>query len=111
MTFSLNTTDNSFTLTCTTTGGPATTVTWTRDSTTVTEGTETVLDDGTLSQFTHTLLVPERRAGLYRCMIANDVSNVSARLTVPGIENKCSCFPLALDITVMNVHSELPDIR
>ena len=27
------------------TGGPATTVTWTRDSVTVTEGTETVLDD------------------------------------------------------------------
>ena len=34
------------TLTCISTGGPATTVTWTRDSTTtVTEGTETVLDD------------------------------------------------------------------
>ena len=31
-----------FTLTCISTGGPATTVTWTRDSTTtVTEGTET----------------------------------------------------------------------
>ena len=34
-----------FTLTCISTGGPATTVTWTRDSDTVTEGTETVLDD------------------------------------------------------------------
>ena len=33
------------TLTCISTRGPATTVTWTRDSTTVTEGTETVLDD------------------------------------------------------------------
>ena len=33
------------TLTCISTGGPATTVTWTRDSDTVTEGTETVLDD------------------------------------------------------------------
>ena len=29
-----------FTLTCISTGGPATTVTWTRDSTTVTEGNE-----------------------------------------------------------------------
>ena len=34
-----------FTLTCISTGGPATTVTWTRDSDTVTEETETVLDD------------------------------------------------------------------
>ena len=33
------------TLTCISTGGPATTVTWTRDSITVDEGTETVLDD------------------------------------------------------------------
>ena len=34
-----------FTLTCTSTGGPATTVTWTRDSVTVTEGADTVLDN------------------------------------------------------------------
>ena len=33
------------TLTCISTGGPATTVTLTRDSTTVTEETETVLND------------------------------------------------------------------
>ena len=32
------------TLTCISTGGPATTVTWTRDSIIVTVGTETVLD-------------------------------------------------------------------
>ena len=37
--------DSQCTLTCISTGGPATTVTWTRYSTTVTEGTETVLDD------------------------------------------------------------------
>ena len=34
-----------FTLTCISTGGPATTVTWTRDSTTLTRGTKTVLND------------------------------------------------------------------
>ena len=34
-----------FTLTCISTGGPAITVTWTRDSTTVTEGNETVLNE------------------------------------------------------------------
>ena len=84
MRITLNITDNSFTLICITIGGPATTVTWTRDSTTVTEGTETVLDNGTLSQFTHTLLVPERKTGLYRCIIANSVSKVSAQLNVKG---------------------------
>ena len=46
MTFTFNSDFNQlspqFTLTCISTGGPATTVTWTRDSVTVTEGTETV---------------------------------------------------------------------
>ena len=36
---------NTQTLTCVSTGGPATTVTWTRDSTTVIQGTQTVLND------------------------------------------------------------------
>ena len=84
MTFTSKT-DNSFTLTCISTGGPPTTVSWTRDSTTViTEGTETVLNDGVMAKFTHTLLVTDRRAGLYRCAIANEVSSVSAELTVQG---------------------------
>ena len=84
MTFTLDT-ENSFTLTCISTGGPATTVSWTRDSTTVTtEGTETVLNDGVMAKFTHTLLVTDRRAGHYRCAIANKFSSVSAELTVQG---------------------------
>ena len=84
MTFTLDT-DNSFTLTCISTGGPPTTVSWTRGSTTViTEGTNTVLNDGVKAKFTHTLLVTDRRAGLYRCAIANKVSSVSAELTVQG---------------------------
>ena len=74
--------DNSFTLTCISTGGPATTVTWTRDSTTVTQGTETVLNDPVNATYTHTLT--ERTAGLYTCVIANSVSNVSAKLLVQG---------------------------
>ena len=46
------------TLTCISTGGPATTVTWTRDSTTFTEGTaETELNDPVTAQYTHTLTV------------------------------------------------------
>ena len=49
-----------FTLACISTGGPATTVTWTRDSTTVTQGTQTVLNDPVTAQYTHTLNVTEK---------------------------------------------------
>ena len=76
--------DNSFTLTCISTGGPATTVTWTRDSTTVTQGTQTVLNDGVTAQFTHTLLVTDRIKGSYRCTVANEFSEVEAELIVQG---------------------------
>ena len=70
-----------FTLTCISTGGPATTVTWTRDSTTtVTEGTETVLDDPETAQYTHTLNVTA--AGEYTCTVANSVSSDSADITL-----------------------------
>ena len=70
----LNGASPQFTLTCISTGGPATTVTWTRDSTTVTEGTETVLDDPVTAQYTHTLTVTGRLPGLgdYRCTVANN---------------------------------------
>ena len=59
------------TLTCISTGGPATTVSWTRDSTTViTEGTETVLNDAVTAQYTHTLTVTT--GGMYTCNVSND---------------------------------------
>ena len=63
-----------FTLACISTGGPATTVSWTRDSTTViTEGnTETVLNDPVTAQYTHTLTLTGRLPGLYTCTVAND---------------------------------------
>ena len=65
-----------FTLTCISTGGPATTVTWTRDSTTtVTEGTETVLDNPETAQYTHTLTVTGRRPGAYACTVSNSKSS------------------------------------
>ena len=84
MTFTFNMTDNSFTLTCISTGGPPTNVTWIRGSTVVTEGTYTVLNNGVTAQFTHTLLVTGRTRGLYRCAIANKASSDLAELTVQG---------------------------
>ena len=83
----LNEANPQFTLTCISTGGPATTVTWTRDSVTVTEGTETVLDNRETSQYTHTLTVTGRLGGQYLCNISNTKpSETSAQLTVEGTE-------------------------
>ena len=73
------------TFTCISTGGPATTVTWTRDSVIITEGNETVLNDPVTAQYTHTLTVTEILLGLYTCTVANDKpSTASATITVPG---------------------------
>ena len=77
-----------FTLTCISTGGPATTVTWTRDSVTVTEGTETMLVNGTTAVFNHTLTVTERLGGLYVCSVSNKVSpkESTAELNINGVQ-------------------------
>ena len=94
-----------FTLTCISTGGPATTVTWTRDSVTVTEGTETVLDNRVTSQYTHTLTVTGRLGGLYTCTVANNrpSNNVtSAQLTVQGT---CSYLVMAMALLTICLSS------
>ena len=89
----LNEASPQFTLTCISTGGPATTVTWTRDSVTVTKGNETVLDNRETSQYTHTLTVTGREEGDYTCTVANNrpTNNMaSAQLTVQGTYT-CTC--------------------
>ena len=74
-----------FTLTCISTGGPASTVIWTRDSETVSGG-RTVLDDPVTAQYTHTLTVTGRLGGQYQCNVSNNKpSQDSAQLTVAGI--------------------------
>ena len=73
-----------FNLTCTSTGGPATTVTWTRDSETVSGGV-TVLDDPVTAQYTHTLTVTGRLGGQYQCTMANSrPSSATTTFTVQG---------------------------
>ena len=98
----LNEPSPQFTLTCISTGGPATTVTWTRDSVTVTEGNETVLDNRTTSQYTHTLTVTGRLGGLYTCTVANNKpSDDSEQFTVRGIVMPfymCRCLEIFLII-------------
>ena len=78
-----------FTLTCTSTGGPATTVTWTRDSETVSGGvfsSTTVLNNTTTAQYTHTLTVTGRLGGQYQCTVSNNKpSQDSEQFTVAGM--------------------------
>ena len=61
-----------FRLTCISTGGPATTVTWTRDSTTVTGGSVTVLNNPETAEYIHFLTVTGKNMGLYVCTVANN---------------------------------------
>ena len=92
-----------FTLACISTGGPATTVTWTRDSTTVTVtqgATDTVLNDTVTAQYIHTLTVTGRLPGLYNCTVANNKqsnASVMSAFTREGmffLLSLSSCFPL-----------------
>ena len=74
-----------FTLTCTSSGGPATNVVWTRNSKVVTNGYKTVLNDSVTATYIHTLTVNERLGGLYQCNVSNNKpSHDSSKITVQG---------------------------
>ena len=90
--FSLQTTPTAdppvFTLTCVSTGGPATTVTWTRDGAIVSNDanhvfTKTVTDQLT-ANYSNTLTVTGREPGNYTCSVANNrtAPPATASLTV-----------------------------
>ena len=82
----LNGASPQFTLTCISTGGPATTVTWTRDSHEAPGGRITVLNNATTSQYTHNLTVTGRLGGFYRCNVSNNKpSQAIATFNVGGI--------------------------
>ena len=73
-----------FTLTCISTGGPATTVTWTRDSQTVSGGM-TVFNNAVTAQYTHTLTVTGRLGGQYQCNVTNNKpSTTTVLLNIQG---------------------------
>ena len=92
----LNGASPQFTLTCISTGGPATTVTWTRESVDAVGDTNTELDNTVTAQYTHTLCMIGRPGGLYTCTVANNKpSNDSATITIQGI-NVCSCAHLIM---------------
>ena len=74
------------TLTCISTGGPATTVTWTRGFTNITEGSVTMLGDMVTATYIHTLTLTERHGGVYTCSVSNGKpSTASADITLVGM--------------------------
>ena len=87
---------NQQTLTFITTGGPATTVSWTRDSTTViTEGNETVLNDPVTVNYTHTLTVTV--SGTYTCNVSNNKPSwASSSITLGNLHSQLVMLMLKL---------------
>ena len=82
-----------FTLTCISTGGPATTVIWTRDTTPVTEGNATVLVNPITAEYLHTLKVTGDFKGRYTCTVANNKpSNASANIECEAACNLADVF-------------------
>ena len=90
LTSELNTPTPTFTLTCTSTGGPATTVSWTVNSSAVTEDsahhiTSLILTDLENATYTHKLMVTGRQVGEYECSVSNNKpSSASGMVTVVG---------------------------
>ena len=64
-----------FTLTCTSTGGPATTVSWRRDGTMLSDDSNysitSEVTNATTATYTHTLTVTGRLVGEYECSVSN----------------------------------------
>ena len=81
-----------FTLTCTSTGGPVSTVSWRRDGTMLSDDSTysitSQVTDGTTSTYTHTLTVTGRLVGEYQCSVSNirTPSGITRSLTVVGKE-------------------------
>ena len=94
-----------FTLSSISTGGPATTVTWMRNSVAITGGPEqesqSVINNTETAEYIHTLTVTvdylhtvnmiERVGGVYTCTVSNiKPSNDSSSLRVQGKHSCCS---------------------
>jgi hypothetical protein len=81
---------SSQTLTCTSSGGPATSVTWSRDNTplvvdgTIYQQSQVIIDTNTAT-YQNTLVVQGSPEGVYVCTISNTRGNDSAQHMVKGI--------------------------
>ena len=82
--------DSVLTCSCISTGGSATTVTWTRDSDILPDNGDnthtTVLDNRDLGEYTHTLQLNVAISGVYGCSVSNSKpSSAKALLNATGI--------------------------
>ena len=90
LTSKLNSPTPTFTLTCTSTGGPATLVTWKRDGEILPENSNYSINSQILiysenATYDHTLMVTGRLVGKYQCNVSNGkASSSSGNITVVG---------------------------
>ena len=92
LTSELNTPTPTFTLTCTSTGGPATNVSWTCNNSAVTEDgahkiTSQVLTDAETATYNHILTVTGRLVGEYECNVSNNKPSSDSRMLAVVGEN------------------------
>lgn len=100
VTFQLNTDPVTpvFTLTCTSSGGPVTTVSWRRDGIILSDDntysiTSRVLTDAKIATFNHTLTVTGRLLGQYQCSVSNcRTSSRSTKSLTVGKETCSACM-------------------
>ena len=91
LTSELDATTPTFNLTCISTGGPATTVTWTSNSKTVTDDSahhivSQVLTDAENATYNHILMVTGRLVGVYECIVSNNKPSISSKMqSVVGV--------------------------
>jgi len=76
-----------FTLTCTSTGGPATNAAWTKGST-ILSSTSQVVTNTETGTYNNTLRVAMRETGRYVCNVSNSRSSATADLTVVGKDQR-----------------------
>ena len=81
-----------FTLTCTSTGGPATNVSWTRGDDTLISSSR--VTDTETATYVHTVRVTGRQEGLYSCSVSNSRTSPAAisTLQVTGKESEISHY-------------------
>ena len=87
LTSELNATTPTFTLICTSTDGPATTVTWMRDGVVLTDNsnysiTSQILIDAETATYIHRLTVTGRPFGEYTCNVSNNRPSSSSETLV-----------------------------
>ena len=89
----VNATTPMFTLTCTSTGGPATTVTWTLDGSNITSDINHVFTrmvvNAKTAEYNNTLTVTGREPGNYQCSVSNARNTVTQTRTVSCKSNDC----------------------